>query len=217
MSAYVDQHRERFGVEPICQVLGVPASAYYRRATGDRSARDLEDERLLEVIRETHKASYFAYGCRRMWKALRRAGERVPRCQVQRLMAEHGIRARSGVGSRGAPRRATRRRPSNLILSSVTSPRRRRTGCGSVISRICGAGRGLLFFAFILDVYSPMIVGWQLASQMRTDLVLDALRMALGTRGHGADLALVAHTDAGSQHELLNAMANRSWTATRPS
>jgi putative transposase len=200
VSAYVDQHRERFGVEPICQVLGVSASAYYRRATGDRSARNLEDERLLEVIRETHKASYFAYGYRRIWKALRRAGERVPRCQVQRLMAEHGIQ---GAKRRGKPWRTTTSDPAaakrpDLVKRDFTAQAPNRLWVGDFTYLRCW--EGLLFFAFILDVYSRMIVGWQLASHMRTDLVLDALRMALGTRGHGADFALVAHTDAGSQY-----------------
>ncbi len=94
MTAFIDGHRERFGVEPICRVLGVSASAYYHRASGQRSARVVEDERLLAVIRETHKANYEAYGYRRTWKALRRAGETVPRCQVQRLMRAHGIQGR---------------------------------------------------------------------------------------------------------------------------
>jgi len=59
---FIDEQRERFGVEPICRVLGVSASAYYRRATGERSARRVEDERLLERIRELHRRNYFAYG-----------------------------------------------------------------------------------------------------------------------------------------------------------
>ena len=70
MSAFIDQHRERFGVEPICRTLDVSASAYYRRATGERSARELEDERLLAVIRSVHKDNYEAYGsggCGRRW------------------------------------------------------------------------------------------------------------------------------------------------------
>jgi putative transposase len=91
VSAYVEEHRERFGVEPICSTLGVSASAYYQRKTGVRSARQLEDERLLERIREVHDANYCAYGYRRTWKALQRAGEHAPRCQVQRLMRANGI------------------------------------------------------------------------------------------------------------------------------
>ncbi len=111
MSAYVDQHRDRFGVEPVCRTLDVSASAYYQRATGERSDREVEDERLLGVIRETHKRNYFAYGYRRMWKALVRAGELVPRCRVQRLMVEHGIQ---GAKRRGKPWRTTRTDPRAL-------------------------------------------------------------------------------------------------------
>src|ERR1019366_2531850 len=90
VSVFIDGRRDPFGVEPICRVLGVSASAYYHRARGERSARQLEDERLLEVIRTTHKDNYEAYGYRRTWKALRRIGETAPRCQVQRLMRSHG-------------------------------------------------------------------------------------------------------------------------------
>ena len=85
MSRYVDEHRGRFGVEPICKTLGVSVSAYYQRRGGRRSARAVEDERLLARIRELHAANYYAYGYRRMWKTLLRAGEQQPRCQVQRL------------------------------------------------------------------------------------------------------------------------------------
>ena len=77
MSAFIEKHRVRFGVEPICRVLGVSASAYYQRRTGRRSRRAVEDDRLLERIRELHAANYHAYGSRRMWKALLRAGEPV--------------------------------------------------------------------------------------------------------------------------------------------
>jgi putative transposase len=73
VSRYVDEHRGRFGVEPICRTLGVSASAYYQRKTGRRSRRSIEDERLLGRIRELHAANYYAYGSRRMWKALQRS------------------------------------------------------------------------------------------------------------------------------------------------
>ena len=84
MSVFIDEHRARFGVEPICRTLGVSASAYYHRATGARCARELDDERLLDCIRETHQANYEAYGYRRTWKALLRAGERsrAARCSA---------------------------------------------------------------------------------------------------------------------------------------
>ena len=104
MSRYIDEHRGRFGVEPICRTLDVSASAYYHRATGARSARQVEDERLLERIGQTHAANYFAYGYRRTWKALLRAGEDVGRDHVKRLMRAHGIQ---GAKRRGKPWRTT--------------------------------------------------------------------------------------------------------------
>ena len=200
MSAFIDEHRDRFGVEPICRVLGVSASAYYHRARGGRCARQLEDQRLIEVIRLTHKANYEAYGYRRTWKALLRAGERVPRCQVQRLMREHRIR---GAKRRGKPWRTTKpdpaaaRRP-DLVQRRFTAEAPNRLWVGDLSYLRCW--EGVVYFAFVIDVFSRRVVGWQLASHMRTTLVLDALRMALGTREHGADFRLVAHTDRGSQY-----------------
>jgi putative transposase len=108
VSAFIDQGRGRYGVEPICRTLGVSASAYYQRATGQRSARAVEDERLLARIGEVHAANYHAYGYRRMWKALLRAGEPASRCRVQRLMRQAGIQ---GAKRRGKPWRTTRPDP----------------------------------------------------------------------------------------------------------
>lgn len=123
MTRYIDTHRERFGVEPICSTLDVSASAYYQRATGERSPRALEDERLLPVIRQTHERNYEAYGYRRCWKALGRAGEHAPRCQVQRLMAADGIQ---GAKRRGRPWRTTKvdpgaLRPADLVKRDFTA------------------------------------------------------------------------------------------------
>ena len=200
MSAFIDQGRERYGVEPICRTLGVSASAYYERATGQQSTRAVGDERLLARIGELHAANYHAYGYRRMWKALLRAGERVSRCRVQRLMRQAGIQ---GAKRRGKPWRTTKpdpkaaRRP-DLVKRDFTAPAPNRLWVGDFTYLRCW--EGVVYFAFILDVFSRMIVGWQLAANMRTDLVLDALRMALGLRAPGADFELIAHTDAGSQY-----------------
>lgn len=200
MTAFIDGYRGRFGVEPICRVLGVSASAYYHRAAGRRSARAVEDERLLAVIRETHKANYEAYGYRRTWKALLRAGETAPRCQVQRLMRAHGIQ---GAKRRGKKWRTTSPDPgayrrADLVNRNFTAPAPDRLWVGDFTYLRCW--EGVVYFSFVIDVFSRKVVGWQLASHMRTDLVLDALRMALGTRDHGADFRLVAHTDRGSQY-----------------
>lgn len=200
MSRYIDEHRARFGVEPICRTLGVSASAYYQRATGERSARSVEDERLLAVIRTTHKNNYRAYGYRRMWKQLKRVGETAPRCRVQRLMAEHGI---VGAKRRGRPWRTTKPdpaavRPRDLVKRDFAASAPNRLWVGDFTYLRCW--EGIAYFSFVIDVFSRMIVGWQLAQNMRTTLVLDALRMALGLRQPGADFELVAHTDAGSQY-----------------
>lgn len=140
MSRYVDEHRGRFGVEPICSTLGVSVSAYYQRRAGRRSARAAEDERVLVRIRELHAANYYAYGYRRMWKALRRAGERVPRCQVQRLMRSNAI---VGAKRRGKPWRTTTpdvqaaRRPDLVQRDFVAAGPTCAAGKGSSSSRSC--------------------------------------------------------------------------------
>ena len=204
MSRYIDEHRGRFGVEPICRILGVSASAYYQRKSGERSARQVEDERLLERIRRVHKDNYEAYGYRRTWKALLRAGERVPRCQVQRLMRAHGIQ---GAKRRGKPWRTTRpdpvaRRRPDLVERNFSVEGPNRLWVADLSYLRCW--EGLVFVAFVLDAFSRKVVGWQLASHMRATLVLDALRMALGQRAPGADLALVHHSDRGSQYTSID-------------
>jgi transposase InsO family protein len=176
----------------------VSASAYYQRAAGQRCARAINDERLLQLIREVHAANYYAYGSRRMWIALRRGGEPVARCMVERLMREQGIQ--------GAKRRAKRWKTTRPDLQARQRP--------DLVQRDFTAGRpdqlwvadltylrcweGVVFFASIIDVYSRRIVGWQFASHMRTTLVLDALRMALAQRRPGADVELVHHSARGS-------------------
>jgi len=204
VSRYIDGYRGRFGVEPICRTLGVSASAYYHRKTGARSRRQVEDERLLGRIRELHAANYYAYGSRRMWKALRRAGEQVGRGRVERLMRIHGIQ---GAKRRGKPWRTTkpdelaRRRP-DLVDRDFTAERPNQLWVADLTYLRCW--EGVVFFAFIIDAYSRRIVGWQLASHMRTTLVLDALRMALHQRGGGADVELVHHSDRGSQYTSID-------------
>jgi putative transposase len=200
VTRYIDEHRDRFEVEPICETLDVSASAYYQRATGQRSVREIEDERLLEVIRVAHKANFEAYGYRKMWKALIRAGESAPRCQVQRLMATNGI---VGAKRRGKPWRTTKSDPAaqrakDLVGRDFNAQAPNRLWVGDFTYLRCWEGKA--YFSFVIDVFSRMIVGWQLAGHMRTSLVLDALRMALGLRAPGADFQLITHTDAGSQY-----------------
>jgi transposase InsO family protein len=200
VSAFIEENRARFGVEPLCRTLDVSASAYYKRASGERSTRVLEDERLLGLIKTTHEANYLAYGYRRMWKALGRAGEPVARCTVQRLMREAGLQ---GAKRRGKPWRTTKADPSaqrspDLVQRDFTASRPNELWVCDFTYLRCW--EGVVFFSFVIDAYSRMIVGWQFTDHMRTDLVLDALRMALATREAGADVGLIHHSDAGSQY-----------------
>jgi putative transposase len=139
-----------------------------------------------------------------MWKALLRAGERVPRCRVRRLMRTHGI---VGAKRRGRPWRTTRpdphahRRP-DLVQGKFAVEAPDRLWVADLSYLRCW--EGLVFFSFVIDAYSRRIVGWQLAGHMRTTLVLDALRMALGQRRPGADVALVHHSARGSQYTSID-------------
>jgi transposase InsO family protein len=197
---FIDEHRDRFGVEPICRALGASASAYYERRSGRRSARRVEDERLLAKIEEVHAGAYHAYGSRRVWKELRRRGESVARCTVERLMAANGIQ---GAKRRGKPWRTTtpdpagKRKP-DLVERDFTATRPNELWVADFTH--LRTWEGVVFFSFVIDVFSRQVVGWQLATNMRTDLVLDALRMALGLHSPGADVALVHHSDRGSQY-----------------
>ncbi len=167
-------------------------------------ARAIDDERLLERIEDLHAANYYAYGYRRLWKALGRAGERVGRDRVRRLMADAGIQ---GAKRRGKPWRTTRpdpqaaRRP-DLVRRDFTAARPDELWVADLTYLRCW--EGLVFFAFIIDAFSRRVVGWQFAGHMRTTLVLDALRMALARRTEGADVELVHHSDRGSQYTSID-------------
>jgi putative transposase len=200
VSRYIDEHRGRFGVEPICRTLDVSASAYYQRANGERSERVVEDERLLAVIEKTHEANYCAYGYRKLWLALGRAGEHVGRDRVKRLMRVNGIQ---GAKRRGKPWRTTISDPAaarspDLVNRDFSADRPDALWLADFTYLRCW--EGVVFFSFVIDAFSRRIVGWQFASHMRTDLVLDALRMALTRRQAGADVQLIHHSDAGSQY-----------------
>src|SRR5215204_4197371 len=168
-------------------------------AVGARPGRS-RDERLLERIERVHAANYHCYGYRRTWLALKREGVEVGRDRVKRLMRANRI---AGAKRRGKPWRTTiadpaaARRP-DLVQRDFSAPAPDRLWVADFTYLRCW--EGLVFFAFVIDVFSRRIVGWQLAAHMRTDLVLDALRMAVCTRPrHGADVKLIHHSDRGSQ------------------
>lgn len=207
MSAFVcEQKAAGLAVELVCRTLGVSRSAHYERAGGKRSARRVRDDELLEQLRALHAANYEAYGYRKMHLVLRRAGvEDVGRDRVKRLMREHGIQ---GAKRRGKPWRTTiadpdaHRRP-DLVERDFTATGPDRLYVADFTYLRCW--EGLVFFAFVIDVYSRRIVGWQLTGHMRASLVCDALKMAISTRPrHGADVKLVQHSDRGSQYTSID-------------
>jgi len=200
VSAFIDAHRQDFGVELICRTIGTSASAYYERATGRPSARAMEDQRLLGVIRRVHAENYEAYGSRRTWKALRREGETVGRGRVERLMARNGI---VGAKRRGKPWRTTIAgadpvRAPDLLDRDFTAIRPNAKWCADFTYLRCW--QGVLFLSFVIDCFSRKIVGWQLATHMRESLVEDALQMAVTTRRIDPQQLLIHHSDHGSQY-----------------
>jgi putative transposase len=200
VSAFIDERKADFGVELICATIDVSASAYYQRASGQRSARNIEDDRLVAVIRQVHRDNYEAYGQRRMWKALRRAGEDVGRDHVRRLMRANGIQ---GAKRRGKPWRTTvadpdAHRAADLVNRDFAADAPGRLFVADFTYVRCW--EGTVFFSFVLDVYSRKIVGWQFADHMRTELVLDALQMAVGQRRSDPHVVLIHHSDRGSQY-----------------
>ena len=201
MSAFIEQRRALgFAVALTCRSIGTSPSAYYQRATGELSSRAREDARLLVEIRRVYRANYEAYGSLRVWKALRREGIDVGRGRVERLMAQDGL---VGAKRRGRAWKTTVADPAgcerpDLVNRDFSATRPDALWIADFTYLKSWEGVG--FFSFVLDVFSRRCVGWQLSGNMRTDLVLDALKMALGTRRHGADLELVHHSDRGSQY-----------------
>ncbi|WP_394807293.1 IS3 family transposase [Streptomyces asiaticus] len=188
-----------FGVGPVCRVLGWSESAYYARKKRPKSARRLRDEQLMRLIEQVHAESGGTYGARRITRALRRKGVVVARCTVERLMGELGL---EGV-IRGQRRRTTVPEPSvprppDLVDRDFTASQPDQLWVADMT--YVRTWSGWAYVAFVLDVYSRMIVGWQVANHMRTELPLDALEMALWRRRIKKGSGLIHHSDRGSQY-----------------
>jgi putative transposase len=195
----IDGHRNRFGVEPICRTLGIAPSTYYARKTRPPSRRAIDDAVLVDRIQALHAQNFGAYGSRRVWKALRRHGVHAPRCRIERLMRQHGLRgAQPGRKKRWltvADDSASR--PADLVERRFVAERANQLWvCDLTYLK---TREGFVYLAFVLDVFSRRIVGWQTATHLKTELVLDALEMAVHLRQPAAG-ELVAHTDRGSQY-----------------
>jgi putative transposase len=201
--SFIDEHRSRFGVEPICRTLGWCVSSYYARKKRPPSARQQVDETLMPIIRKVHADNYEAYGARRVWKALARRGIDVGRGRVERLMRQHAIQGAMPIGRR---RRTTipdeaATRPADLVERRFRADAPNRLWvCDLTYLKTL---EGFVYLAFVKDVFSRSITGFQLADNLRTDLVLDALEMAAHLRRPAASAGLVAHSDRGSQYTSM--------------
>jgi putative transposase len=194
---FIDAHRDELGVEPICEVLQVAPSTYYAAKARRPSTRALRDASLIPQLVALWEANYRVYGARKLWRAAQRADMDVGRDQVARLMRTAGI---SGV-RRGKRVRTTRPderadRPPDLVERNFTAAAPNQLWVTDLTYVPTWAG--VAYVCFITDVFSRSIVGWRVASNMRTSMVLDAIEMARWSRG--TNLAgLRCHSDAGSQ------------------
>jgi len=194
----IDQHRGRFGVEPICRVLQVPTSTYYAAKHRQPSQRQRRDEQLKVEIRRVWDDNYQVYGARKIWRQLPREGHQVARCTVERLMGELGL---EGV-RRGKPRRTTTpnaaaARPTDLVERDFSATRPNQLWVADLT--YVATWSGFVYVALVIDAFSRFIVGWQAARSLRTDLALDALEMAIWRRQAQLE-GLVHHSDRGSQY-----------------
>jgi putative transposase len=218
MVAYVDQHRDEFGVEPICRTLQLAPSTYYAAKAREvaPSARAVRDAVMMQVLMTLWVANRKVYGADKLWKAARRAGHDIGRdatARLMRLMAIRGVSRRRKVFT-------TRRDPDavrapDLVNRDFTAERPNAlwtTDLTYVPTR-----SGMAYVCFIVDAFSRMIVGWRVATHMRTDMVLDALEMARRSRGAGRLVGLVAHSDAGSQFTSVRFTERLDEIGARPS
>jgi putative transposase len=202
MALFIDHHRPTLGVESICRTLQFAPSAYYERKRQEtdpelRSARQKSDEALRPAIRRVWDDNFQAYGARKVWLQLKREGINSARCSIERLMREMGLR---GV-VRGRATRTTIAadkdpRPLDLVQRLFHADRPNQLWVADFT--YVATWSGFVYVAFVIDVFSRMIVGWRVSTSMTADLTLDALEQALWARkvkGH-----LLHHSDRGSQY-----------------
>jgi putative transposase len=219
MVDYIDQHRDEFGVESICKVLQVAPSTYYAAKKRELapSARAVRDAVLMQVLMVLWVANRKVYGAHKLWKAAHRAGHDVGRDQVARLMRAMQI---EGISRQRRKVFTTRQDPDavrapDLVNRNFTADRPDAlwvTDLTYVPTRT-----GMAYVCFIVDAFSRRIVGWRVASNMRTEMVLDALEMARRSRGSRRLIGLVTHSDAGSQFTSVRFTERLDEIGARPS
>ncbi|MGX1800602.1 IS3 family transposase, partial [Streptomyces albidoflavus] len=205
--AFIDEHRQVFGVEPICRILTshglkIATSTYYAARKRAPSARSVRDAELKTQISRVHADNFSVYGVRKVWRQLHREGIPVARCTVARLMRDLGLQGvRRGRGIRTTVRDDGHDRADDLLERDFTAlrPNERWVADFTYVA----TWSGIVYVAFVVDVFSRAIVGWSAATSKRAKLVLDALDMALWRRdraGNPAGPGLIHHSDAGSQY-----------------
>jgi len=199
MIHYIDENREKFGVEPICQVLEIAPSTYYEARSRPASPRRLRDAQLKVEIERVRKENFEVYGIEKVWRQLNREGIAVGRERVARLMRAMGL---EGV-VRGKSKRTTipdeqAERPADLVDRKFTAPAPNRLWVADLTYVWTRAG--FVYVAFVIDIFSRYIVGWRVSSSLHAELALDALEMALWQRGQQQLEGLIHHSDGGVQY-----------------
>lgn len=197
MTAFIDRHRKQFGVEPICRLLPIAPATYYDRKRRPPSARALRDTELEGEIRRVYDHNFGVYGAAKVWRQLNREKIPVARCTVERLMAKMGLQG----AVRGKTRRTTvpddaASRPADFVDRHFCATRPNELWVADL--SYVATWSGFVYVAFIIDAYSRFIVGWQTSRSLQTELVLDALEMAIWQR-RGIE-GVVHHSDRGSQY-----------------
>lgn len=205
MVRFIDDHRATYGVEPICKVLPIALSTYFRHHAQQldpttRAARACRDDELRVEIRRVWDAHHQVYGPRKVWRQLLREKIPVARCTVRRLMWDLGlagaVRGRAWVTTTFS--QPALGRPADLVDRSFTATRPNQLWVADFT--YVATWTGFLYVAFVVDVFARRIVGWRVSSSLRTDFVLDALEQAIHARGGATPAGLVHHSDQGTQY-----------------
>ncbi len=205
MVGFINDHRALYGVEPICRLVPIAPSTYYRHRArqldpAKRSPRALRDEVLKAIIQRIWTEQQEVYGSRKVWKQMGREGLREARCRVRRLMRDLGLRgvARGPAWITTTQPDLAANRPADLVDRRFTATHPNQLWVADFT--YVATWRGFVYVAFVIDVFARRIVGWRVSSSLRTDFVLDALEQAIYDRC-GDDVGdLVHHSDRGSQY-----------------
>lgn len=212
---FVAEHRDEHGVEPIIDALAgtgaeIAPSTYYAARVRPPSARSVTDEVTLAKIRAVHSSNYGVYGARKTWRALARQDYPVARCTVERVMRANGIQ---GVTKAKSPRTTipgpVGDRPGDLVGRVFTADGPNQMWVADIT--YIRTFSGWVYAAFVMDMYSRRIVGWQVSTSLHTTLALDALEMGLWNRDRvgqarepGSDTTdLIHHSDRGVQYRAV--------------